>query len=158
MQTSYRDVGLDPCITSFYAADEQWQPLTKHLDGHGPCRRRSMPSTPMAERVCDVMHNLHDRPHNLFDNINQRQYNSSRPDRRTARHTRACSSSTARPPTSTTPRPTRQSGLDLRRMMGEYNDFEGDDNYDDEILTPWPPPTNPHRNRPPRGRVRPTLP
>lgn len=130
-------LGYDPCITSFYAADEQWQPLNEYTSmDMGLAADATMPSTPMAEaRVCDVMHNLHDRLIYLFDNINQRAYylelvEAKKPQdgmtypRLQFEHSPA--------PDQYDPEANEQSDSIFDEMMGEYNDFEGDDNYDDE--------------------------
>ena len=130
-------LGYDPCITSFYAADEQWQPLTEYTSmDMGLAADATMPSTPMSEaRVCDVMHRLHDRLIYLFDNINQRAYylelvEAKEPQDGMAYPRLQFEHSPA--PDQYDPEANEQSGSIFDEMMGEYNDFEGDDNYDDE--------------------------
>lgn len=96
----------------------------------------AMPSRPMAEaKVADVAGNVHDRLIYLFDNLNQRAYylellEQKKPQdgmtypRLQFEHSPA--------PDQYDPEANEESGSIFDEMMGEYNDFEGDDNYDDE--------------------------
>lgn len=132
-------LGYDPCITSFYTADSEWQPLQEYTSmdmGMDAGGEAAMPSRPMAEaKVADVAGNVHDRLIYLFDNLNQRAYylellEQKKPQdgmtypRLQFEHSPA--------PDQYDPEANEESGSIFDEMMGEYNDFEGDDNYDDE--------------------------
>lgn len=130
-------LGYDPCITSFYAADGQWQPLREYTSmDMGAAEDDTMPSSPMSEsRLYDVMHHLHDRLIYLFDNLNQRAYylelvEAKDPQEGMTYPRVQFEHSPA--PDQYDPEANQQSGSIFDEMMGEYNDFEGDDSYDDE--------------------------
>lgn len=134
-----RMLGYDPCITSFFTADGEWQPLREYTsmdtgmetDGGHP-----MPSAPMAgTTIAEVAGNEHDRLIYLFDNLNQRAYYLEMIEQKSPQkgmtyprvqfeHSPA--------PDQYDPEANEQSGSIFDEMMGDYNDFDGDDNYDDE--------------------------
>lgn len=141
-------LGYDPCITSFYAADEQWQPLNEYTSmDMGLAADATMPSTPMAEaRVCDVMHNLHDRLIYLFDNINQRAYYLELVEAKKPQDGMTYPAPAIRAlarPRPVRPRGQRAERLDLRRDDGRVQRLRGRRQLRRRILMPWPPPTKP---------------
>ncbi len=130
-------LGYDPCITRSMRPTSSGSRLTNTprwtwaLPPTLPC-----PARRWQRRVCDVMHNLHDRPH-----IPVRQHQPAcilprtrRGQEAAGRHDipGACSSSTRPPPDQYDPEANERAASIFDEMMGEYNDFEATTTHDDE--------------------------
>jgi len=126
----------DDCIASFFTADERWEKLNEFTSedmgegGDGP--------TPM-ERVTlgQIIHRHRDRLIYLFDLFNDRAYYLEL----TGAYEADAAASYPREiyaqadvPDQYDPAKNAEEDEDsiFEEMMGEFSDFEGDDNYDDE--------------------------
>lgn len=129
-------LGYDQCMASFYTADERWERLCEFTymdmglgdDAGGP--------VPMGTvRLCDVLRRLHDRLVYVFDPFTQRAYYieviEAKEAEEGAEYPRVQFEHSPAPD-QYDPEASEQSGSIFEEMMGEYGDFEGDDNYDDE--------------------------
>lgn len=130
-------LGYDPCMASFFTADDRWERLREFtcMDmGMGDGATDS--PVPMdSVRLGEVLRHLRDRLIYVFDPFTQRAYYIELVEAKKAEegmtyprlqfeHSPA--------PDQYDPEASERSGSIFEEMMGEYGDFEGDDNYDDE--------------------------
>ena len=127
----------EPCMASFFTADAMWERLDEFtLMEMGDGETRSMAEVTLGQ----ILHHIRDRLIYLFDLFADRAYyleltgvyrvdpEASYPREIFARE---------EVPDQYDPSKTRTEGSDAEgsiydQMMDEFNDFEGDDNYDDE--------------------------
>ena len=129
-------LGYDDCMASFFTADDRWERLREFTltdmgfgDGDAP--------VPMSEvLVGQVIRRIHDRLIWLFDMFANRAYYLEVLDAVQAEEGRKyprVSFEHASAPDQYDP---ELNDADTRsifeEMMGDYSEFEGDDNYDDE--------------------------
>ena len=130
-------LGYDPCMASFYTADDRWERLCEFtcMDMGLGDAGGGAPVAMDSVRVCDVLRRLHDRLIYVFDPFTQRAYyieliEAKKPEAGAEYPRLQFEHSPA--PDQYDPEASEQSGSIFEEMMGEYGDFEGDDNYDDE--------------------------
>ena len=132
-------LGYDPCMASFFTADDRWE-RTKEFTfmdmGMGVGDGGFGTPEPMASaRLENVLTLLHDRLIYLFDPFNERAYymelieakepqDGMKYPRLQFEHSPA--------PDQYDPEATEESGSIFEEMMSDYNEFDGDDGYDDE--------------------------
>ena len=125
-------------LTSFFTADDRWEKqreftLMEMGDSSG-----EGPETMESIRLGQIIHNLRDRLIYLFDMFGDRAYYleltgayEADPQASYPREIYAV----AEAPDQYDPSKNREDedeGSAFEEMMGDFNDFEGDDNYDDE--------------------------
>ena len=132
-------LGYDPCMASFYTADDRWDRIKEYtymnmgeeMGSMGVCAPE-----PMAlSRLEDVLTHLHDRLIYMFDPFTERAYfmelvEAKEPQQGLKYPRVQFEHSPA--PDQYDPEASEQGGSIFEEMMGEYSDFEGDDGYDDE--------------------------
>lgn len=129
----------DQCMASFYTADERWereQEYTYMDMGMGMGDGGSGTPKPMEEAVlADILHHLHDRLIYIFDPFTQRAYYieliETKEPQKGMSYPRLQFAHAATPD-QYDPEASEDSGSIFDEIMGEFNDFDGDDNYDDE--------------------------
>lgn len=125
----------DKCMVSIFRSDAEWRPVEEFVEldmgDDMPGAPRSMDSV----RLMDVNNDFHDRLIFTFDMLNNRSYylellDMQRPlvdltyPRVAFEH--------AAVPDQYDPDATEESGSIFEEMMSDYNEFDGDDGYDDE--------------------------
>ena len=128
----------EPCMASFFTADDRWEKqreftLMEMGDSSG-----EGPETMESIRLGQIIHNRRDRLIYLFDMFGDRAYYleltgayEADPQASYPREIYAV----AEAPDQYDPSKNREDedeGSAFEEMMGDFNDFEGDDNYDDE--------------------------
>ena len=133
-----RSLGYEPCMASFFTADDRWErgrEFTVEDMGGGDSE-----TAPLAmERVTlgQLIHNNRDRLIYLFDMFGDRAYflelTGAYEMPKDGSYPREIYAQADAPdqydPSKTA---TAGEGSIFDEVMGEFNDFEGDDNYDDE--------------------------
>ncbi|MBQ6940799.1 MAG: hypothetical protein IJN51_05820 [Alistipes sp.] len=126
----------DKCMVSIFKADEQWRPIEEFseidLGDDIPGAPRSMDSV----RLMDVTSDFHERIIYTFDMLNNRSYyfellDMQRPQA-DLEYPRVAFEH-APVPDQYDPEATEDSGSIFEEMMSDYNEFDGDDGYDDEF-------------------------
>lgn len=126
----------DKCMVSIFKADEQWRPIEEfseiYLGDDIPGAPRSMDSV----RLMDVTSDFHERIIYTFDMLNNRSYylellDMQRPQA-DLEYPRVAFEH-APVPDQYDPEATEDSGSIFEEMMSDYNEFDGDDGYDDEF-------------------------
>ncbi|MBQ8366197.1 MAG: hypothetical protein IJX40_00495 [Alistipes sp.] len=130
-----RALRYDDCMVSIFKADNEWRPVEEFseidLGDDVPGAPRCMDNV----RLMDVNSDFHDRLIYTFDMLNNRSYyleliDMQRPvgdltyPRVVFEH--------APVPDQYDPEATEESGSIFEEMMSDYNEFDGDDSYDDE--------------------------
>ncbi|MFI3281449.1 MAG: hypothetical protein R3Y44_05700 [Rikenellaceae bacterium] len=130
----------EPCITSFFTADAQWEKTGEFTTvdmGFEPEEEGEdvVAPRPMATAVlCEILHYMHDRLIYNFDIFANRAYylelveakeinNPDRYPRESFAHATA--------PDQYDPDSSVDDGSIFDEMMGDFDDFDGDDAYDD---------------------------
>ena len=128
----------EPCMASFFTADDRWEKQREFTlmdmgDGAG-----EGPETMENVRLGQIIHHLRDRLIYLFDMFGDRAYYLELtgayevdPQASYPREIYAV----AEAPDQYDPSKNRDEedeGSAFEEMMGDFSDFEGDDNYDDE--------------------------
>ena len=131
-----RALGYDECMASFFTADDRWERIREFTlmdmgdaGGDGPL--------PMGEvLVGQVIRRLHDRLVWLFDMFANRAYYLEVLDTVQAeagrKYPRVSFEHASAPDQYDPELNDDDTGSIFEEMMGDYNEFEGDDNYDDE--------------------------
>ena len=126
-------------MTSFFLSDGQWRKVREFtlMDmGEGFSEEELDQPEPMEKvRLDEVLHYLNDRLIYLFDPINERAFymeviEASEPQADLTYPRLQFEHSPA--PDQYDPEANEESGSIFDEMMGDYNDFDGDDSYDDE--------------------------
>lgn len=129
----------EPCMASFFTSNSEWKCLKEYtlMDmGEGFDDEELDQPEPMEKvRLDEVLHYLNDRLIYLFDPINERAFymeviEASEPQADMTYPRLQFEHSPA--PDQYDPEANEQSGSIFDEMMGDYNDFDGDDSYDDE--------------------------
>lgn len=129
----------DPCMSSFYTADDKWEREQEYtyMDMGGGMGDAGMGlPLPMATaRLGDVLTHLYARLIYVFDPFTQRAYymeliEAKDPQKGMTYPRLQFEHSPA--PDQYDPEANEESGSIFDEMMGEFGDFDGDDNYDDE--------------------------
>ena len=132
-------LGYDACMASFYTADERWEREQEYtfMDMGGGMGDAGMGlPLPMATAHLDeVLTHLHDRLIYVFDPFTERAYymeliEGKEPQEGMTYPRLQFEHSPA--PDQYDPEANEESGSIFEEMMGEFGDFDGDDNYDDE--------------------------
>lgn len=125
----------EPCITSFFTADREWEKLKEFttLDMEEGMGGDSQPMD--SVQLKDILLRVNDRLIFLFDMFGNRAYYmelvdvvKSEPDRVYPREAFAH----ATPPDQYDPSANTEDASIFDEMMGDFNEFEGNDAYDDE--------------------------
>lgn len=132
-----RTLEYEECMASFFTADDRWERLREFTsmdmgmgdaDGEAP---QPMEST----RLGQVIRRSHDRLIYLFDLFGNRAYYlellEAKEAERGMEYPRLVFAH-AEAPDQYDPEASEESRSIFEEMMGDYDDFEGDDNYDDE--------------------------
>ncbi|MFR9534301.1 MAG: hypothetical protein SNG49_05615 [Rikenellaceae bacterium] len=131
----------EPCITSFFTADRQWEKTGEFTavdmgfeveEGGDPALApRAMESV----ALCDVLHYMHDRLIYNFDIFASRAYYLELIEAEEVTdgklYPRECFAH-ATPPDQYDPDSSVEDGSIFDEMMGDFDDFDGDDHYDDQ--------------------------
>ena len=129
----------DQCMASFFTADERWERLQEYTymdmgDAMGD-GGTGLPKPMNKARLCDILHHLHDRLIYVFDPFTQRAYYieliEAKEPQKGMTYPRLQFAHAATPD-QYDPEASEDSGSIFDEIMGEFNDFDGDDNYDDE--------------------------
>lgn len=127
-----RSLGYDPCMASFFTADDRWKRLQEYtLFDMGDAG-----SVPM-ERVTlgQLIHRNRERLIYLFDQLNDRAFyleltEAKRPEAGMAYPRVVFEHAPA--PDQYDPEANEDEGSIFEQMMDDFGEFEGDDCYDDE--------------------------
>ena len=126
----------EPCMVSIFKADEEWRPIEEFseidLGDDLPGAPRAMDKV----RLMDVTSDFHERIIYTFDMLNNRSYyiellDMQRPNSDLEYPRLAFAH--APTPDQYDPEATEDSGSIFEEMMSDYNEFDGDDSYDDEF-------------------------
>ena len=110
-----RSLEYEECMASFFTADERWEKLREFTLMDMDDGSEGAPAAMESVTLGQIIHNNRDRLIYLFDMFGDRAYFLEL---------------TGAYETSKTA--TAGEGSIFDEVMGEFNDFEGDDNYDDE--------------------------
>lgn len=130
-----RSLEYDECMASFFTADDRWERGREFTamdmgtgDETGPL--------PMADVLLgQIMHRIHDRLIWLFDMFGDRAYYLELLEAKEAEAGRSYPRVVfehAPAPDQYDPEANEDEGSIFDEMMGDFNEFDGDDNYDDE--------------------------
>ena len=128
-------LGYEPTMVSIFKSDAEWRPIEEFseidMGDDVPGAPRCMESV----RLMEVNNDFHDRLIYTFDMINDRSYyleliDMQRPNSELSYPRVAFEHAPV--PDQYDPEATEQSGSIFDEIMSEYNEFEGDDSYDDE--------------------------
>lgn len=130
-----RSLGYDECMVSIFKSDAEWRPIEEFSEIDMGDDIPGAPRCMDKVRLMDVNNDFHDRLIYNFDMINNRAYylellDMQRPadgltyPRVAFKHAPA--------PDQYDPDATEQCGSIFEEMMSDYNEFDGDDSYDDE--------------------------
>ena len=129
----------DQCMTSFFTADDRWEKLQEYtymdMDGGMGDGGNGLPIPMVRARLEDVLTHLHARLIYVFDPFSQRAYyieliEAKEPEKGMQYPRLQFAHATT--PDQYDPEEVDAGGSIFDEMMGDYNDFDGDDNYDDE--------------------------
>ena len=132
-------LGYDQCMASFFTADDRWEKTQEFtymdMDGGMGDGGNGMPLPMVTAVLGDVLTHLHDRLIYVFDPFTQRAYYieliEAKEPQKGMEYPRLQFAHAATPD-QYDPEDNEDGGSIFDEMMGEYNDFDGDDNYDDE--------------------------
>ena len=131
-----RALRYDDCMVSIFKSDAEWRPVEEFGQIDMGDDIPGMPRCMDKVRLMEVNSDFHDRLIYTFDMLNNRSYyleliNMQRPEagfeypRVAFEH--------APVPDQYDPEATEQTGSIFDEMMSDYNEFDGDDSYDDEF-------------------------
>ena len=129
----------DPCMASFFTADDRWEPKTEYtfmdMGEEAGSAATGSPEPMATARLNRILTHLYDRLIYLFDPFNERAYYmelvEAKEPQEGMKYPRVQFEHSPAPD-QYDPEANEQSGSIFEEMMGEYSDFEGDDGYDDE--------------------------
>lgn len=128
-------LGYEPTMVSIFKSDAEWRPVEEFseidMGDDVPGAPRCMDNV----RLMEVNNDFHDRLIYTFDMINDRSYyleliDMQRPNGELSYPRVAFEHAPV--PDQYDPEATEQAGSIFDEIMSEYNEFEGDDSYDDE--------------------------
>ena len=128
-------LGYDECMVSIFKSDAEWRPLEEFTQLDMGDDMPGMPRCMDNVTLLEVNNSFNDRLIYTFDMINSRSFyleliDMQRPNdefdypRVSFEHAPA--------PDQYDPEANEESGSIFEEMMSDYNEFDGDDNYDDE--------------------------
>lgn len=132
-------LNYDPCMSSFYTADDKWEREQEYtfmdMGGGMDDAGLGLPLPMATARLDEVLTHLYARLIYIFDPFNQRAYymeliEAKEPQKGMTYPRLQFEHSPA--PDQYDPEANEDSGSIFDEMMGEFGDFDGDDNYDDE--------------------------
>ena len=129
----------DQCMASFFTADDRWERQQEYtymdMDGGMGDGGSGMPLPMATARLEDVLLHLHDRLIYVFDPFSQRAYYIELIEAKEAQKGMEyprLQFAHASTPDQYDPEANEDGGSIFDEMMGDFGDFDGDDNYDDE--------------------------
>uniref|UniRef100_UPI0040568932 IS1096 element passenger TnpR family protein n=1 Tax=Alistipes sp. TaxID=1872444 RepID=UPI0040568932 len=130
-----RALGYDDCMASIFKSDAEWRPVEEFSEID---MGEDMPGVPRCMEnvsLMEVNNNFHDRLIYTFDMLNNRSFyleliDMQRPAE-DLEYPRVAFEHAA-VPDQYDPDATEESGSIFEEMMSDYNEFDGDDGYDDE--------------------------
>ncbi len=129
----------EPCIASFYTADQKWERLAEFTAedmGADPIDDDNIPTIPMeGVKLSEILTHIHDRLIYLFDMFGNRAYymelveasqvpSGENYPREVFAHATA--------PDQYDPSENVEDASIFDEMMGDFGDYDGDEAYDDE--------------------------
>lgn len=124
-------------MVSIFKSDAEWRPVEEfsQLDMGGDMMEGA-PRTMDSVRLMEVTNDFHDRMIYTFDMLNNRSYyieliDMQRPAEGLSYPRVAFEHAPV--PDQYDPEATEQAGSIFEEMMSDYNEFDGDDSYDDEF-------------------------
>ena len=129
----------DQCMASFFTADDRWERLQEYtymdMDGGMGDGGNGMPQPMATARLEDVLTHLHDRLIYIFDPFTQRAYyieliEGKEPEK--GMEYPRLQFAHAQAPDQYDPDENEESGSIFDEMMGDFGDFDGDSDADDE--------------------------
>lgn len=129
----------EPCMASFFTADERWEKRNEYtyMDMEGGMGNAGLGAPEPMEKAQleSVLTHLHDRLIYVFDPFTERAYfmeliEAKEPQDGMSYPRLQFEHSPA--PDQYDPEASEQGGSIFDEMMGDFNDFDGDDGYDDE--------------------------
>jgi len=128
-------LGYDDCMASIFKSDAGWNKHQEYTHMDMGIDGESAPIAMDRVHLLEVTGELHDRMIYLFDMFNDRAFyielvEVKRADEHLTYPRVAFEHATA--PDQYDPEVTVDDGSIFEEMMGEFGDFDGDDNYDDE--------------------------
>lgn len=128
-------LGYDDCMASFFTADDRWEKLHEFtaVDMGGDSESTStMEETTLGQ----IIHNHRDRLIYLFDMFADRAFyielTGAKEAEKGFEYPRVAFENAPAPDQYDPDAVSSDEGSIFEEMMGDFNDFEGDDNYDDE--------------------------
>ena len=131
-----RALRYDECMVSIFKSDADWQLVEEFSEIDMGDDIPDAPRCMDKVRLMEVTNDFHDRLIHTFDMINDRSFylelvDMQRPQTGLSYPRVAFEHALA--PDQYDPEATVQSGSIFDEMMSDYNEFDGDDNYDDEF-------------------------
>ena len=131
-----RALGYDQCMVSIFKSDAEWRLVEEFSEIDMGDDIPDAPRCMDKVRLMEVNNDFHDRLIYTFDMLNDRSYyleliDMQRPQEG-MKYPRVAFEHAA-VPDQYNPEATVQSGSIFDEMMSDYNEFDGDDNYDDEF-------------------------
>ena len=131
-----RALRYDECMVSIFKSDADWQLVEEFSEIDMGDDIPDAPRCMDKVRLMEVTNDFHDRLIYTFDMINDRSFylelvDMQRPQAGLSYPRVAFEH--AQVPDQYNPEATVQSGSIFDEMMSDYNEFDGDDNYDDEF-------------------------
>ena len=128
-------LGYDDCMVSIFKSNAEWQLIEEFSEIDMGDDIPDAPRCMDKVRLMEVNNDFHDRLIYTFDMINDRSYylelvDMQRPQEGLSYPRVAFEHALV--PDQYDPEATVQSGSIFDEMMSDYNEFDGDDNYDDE--------------------------
>jgi len=128
-------LGYDDCMASIFKSDAGWNKHQEYTQMDMGIDGESAPIAMDRVHLLEVTGELHDRMIYLFDMFNDRAFyielvEVKRADEHLTYPRVAFEHATA--PDQYDPEVSVDDGSIFEEMMGEFSDFDGDDNYDDE--------------------------
>ena len=131
-----RALGYDECMVSIFKSDAEWRLVEEFSEIDMGDDIPGAPRCMDKVRLMEVNNDFHDRLIYTFDMLNDRSYyleliDMQRPQEG-MKYPRVAFEHAA-VPDQYNPEATVQSGSIFDEMMSDYNEFDGDDSYDDEF-------------------------
>ncbi len=126
----------EPCIASFYTADDKWERTAEFTaEDMGFGEESTIPTMPMeGVQLSQILTHLHDRLIYLFDIFGNRAYYMELVEATQTKETQPSAREVfahATPPDQYDPSENVEDGSIFDEMMGDFGEFDGDDGYDD---------------------------
>ncbi|MBP3432329.1 MAG: hypothetical protein J6K40_01190 [Alistipes sp.] len=130
-----RALHYDECMVSIFKSDAEWRPVEEFSEIDMGDDMPGVPRCMDNARLMEVNNDFHDRLIYTFDMLNNRSFylellDMQRPQA-DLEYPRVAFEH-APVPDQYDPDATEDSGSIFEEMMSDYNEFDGDDNYDDE--------------------------